>query len=203
MIIFDFDGVISDSLAVCRGACQRAAKQQNSPLILETNPFRHLNPLTFEALAAELGLNASRFAQDVAHYMHDQANHIPFFGGIKTAVATLSRQYRLFIVSASHSETIRIQLQRHGMTEHFEAILGGNIPGSKTDKIAELQRTWQLRAIVVGDSASDIMAARACGALSIAVSWGWQSQYCLQAQQPTTLIHAPGDLPFTVSSMAG
>ena len=47
---------------------------------------------------------------------------------------------------------------------------------------------------MVGDSISDIEAARAGGVNSIAVSWGWQSGELLQNHNPDKLFNAPADM---------
>ena len=47
---------------------------------------------------------------------------------------------------------------------------------------------------MVGDSISDIEAARAGGINSIAVSWGWQSRSLLQNHDPDMLFDTPADM---------
>lgn len=201
MVIFDFDGVICDSLKLCRDACQFAAKQQNASVILEPNPFRYLNPVTFEAVAQELGLNEKAFSLDVASYLLEYGEQAPFFYGISAAIKRIATNHKLFIVSASHSDVIRKQLQRHQLLTSFDGILGGDIGGSKKEKIQHLQTTFQTKAIMVGDSISDIKAANDSDALSLAVTWGWQPQGYLEKQKPTLVVHQTHELAPAISSL--
>ncbi|MGR5502581.1 HAD family hydrolase [Vibrio sp. DNB22_10_4] len=201
MVIFDFDGVICDSLKLCRDACQFAAKQQNSLVILETNPFRYLDPVTFEAVAQELGLNEKTFSRDVASYLYEYGEQAPFFFGISQAIETIAASHKLFIVSASHSDVIRKQLQRHKLLSSFDGILGGDIDGSKKEKIQQLQTTCKTKAIMLGDSISDIKAANESDALSIAVTWGWQPQGYIEKQNPTLVVHHTYDIAKAVISL--
>ncbi|UPR54089.1 HAD family hydrolase [Vibrio cyclitrophicus] len=187
MIVFDFDGVICDSLEVCRNACQYAVGKQHSPILIETNPFRYLDPVTFETLASELGLNEPQFARDVGEFVSNNSTKTTFFYGIDAVVQQLSQSHRLFIVSASNSEAVRLQLVRHGLDSYFEDILGGDRPGSKSEKILELKRTHSTPAIMIGDCISDIKAAHESSSLSIAVTWGWQSQSYLEQAKPTAV----------------
>jgi phosphoglycolate phosphatase-like HAD superfamily hydrolase len=48
-------------------------------------------------------------------------------------------------------------------------------------------RTFQERTWLIGDTVSDIDAARAAGAHALAVTWGWQSKAVLARRAPEQL----------------
>lgn len=203
MLIFDFDGVISDSLSAYRRACQYAINQQSGQAKLGENPFQHLNPVTFEALAAKLQLNTQKFVQDITHYMHQNSKKVSFFNGIKEAIKELSQKYTLCIVSASSSSVIQTQLIQQGILPWMDAILGGEIHGSKAQKIQQLQNIYAKPAIVIGDSVSDIEAAKKAKTLAIAVTWGWQSKSQLANAKPNFIAHTPCELMQAITSITG
>lgn len=186
MIVFDFDGVICDSLEVCRNACQYAVGKQHSPILIETNPFRYLDPVTFETLASELGLNEPQFARDVGEFVSNNSTKTTFFYGIDAVVQQLSQSHRLFIVSASNSEAVRLQLVRHGLDSYFEDILGAIDLVVRVRKSlnwnapTQRLRLWLVIALVISKPHES-------GSLSIAVTWGWQSQSYLEQAKPTAV----------------
>jgi len=70
-------------------------------------------------------------------------------------------------------------------------------PGSKAEKISHAQK--QLAAegeavFMVGDSASDVRAAKEASVKSIAVSWGHQSVEVLIRAEPDQIVHSPREL---------
>lgn len=194
MVVFDFDGVISDSIGVCRSACQYAARKQNAEVELSLNPFRDLDQVSFENLATCLNLDCCIFTEDVNRYLLRRAAEIKFFEGMTGAVRLLAQMHRLFIVSATCREVVLSQLQEQNIAHFFDVVMGGDSEGSKADKITGLQRLYQKKAIVVGDCVSDIFAAYRAQALPIAVSWGWQSIERLKAAQPKMTVCSPGEL---------
>ncbi|GEA59128.1 HAD family hydrolase [Vibrio comitans] len=200
MVIFDFDGVICDSLGLCRDACQSAVSQQDASVILESNPFRYLDPVTFEAVAIELGLDAEVFSESVASYLYQNGEQAQFFYGIDSAIQDLAAEHKLFIISASHSDVINKQLTRYDLKSYFHTVLGGDVKGSKQEKIIKLKEAYQEQAIMIGDSVSDIKAAHESDALSIAVTWGWQPQGYLEKQNPTIIAHQANELISAISS---
>ncbi|CDT09267.1 HAD family hydrolase [Vibrio coralliirubri] len=202
MIVFDFDGVICDSLEMCRNACQYAVGKQHSPILIETNPFRYLDPVTFETLAAELGLDEIQFANDIGEFVSNNSSDTAFFYGIEKVIQQLSKEHSLYIVSASNSEAVYLQLVSHGLANYFKGILGGDKPGSKSDKINELKRIHSKPVIMIGDCISDIKAAHDSNSQSIAVTWGWQSQSFLEKANPTAIAHSVSTLTSIVKQLS-
>lgn len=201
MIIFDFDGVISDSLLVCQNACQWAATNQQPNVIVASNPFQDLNPVTFENLAGVLGLDEEPFVADVIEYVTVNSKQADIFAGMANSIQDLAKHYDLYIVSASHSCVVREKLKRYQLSQHFNAILGGDHAGSKTVKIGNLQREHNKTAVMVGDSISDIDAANTNGAYSIAVTWGWQSESRLRQSSPSYVATNPNQLVSVISNL--
>jgi phosphoglycolate phosphatase-like HAD superfamily hydrolase len=68
------------------------------------------------------------------------------------------------------------------------------MPGSKSEKILSAKTRFAQdneNIYLVGDSLSDIRAAKETGIKSIAVSWGHQSLEKLSSAAPDHLVHSP------------
>ncbi|WP_406648196.1 HAD-IA family hydrolase [Aliisedimentitalea scapharcae] len=195
MIIFDFDGVLADSLTTCLAACTKAAHAQGVDLKLTRDAFATLDPLTFEALAERHNLEPVQFAQDVAQTVSGCAQPSPLFGGVAQSLTTLAKDHDLAVVSASHSDVIRTVLATQGLDLLMFRIIGGDTPGQKSEKISGL---IALRSdgphIMVGDASSDIQAARTAGISVIAVAWGWQTPEHLRSFAPDAMAETPAEL---------
>lgn len=198
MIIFDFDGVLADSLQTCLAACNVAAQAQGAEWEFRADAFSTLNPLTFEALAEHHDLDPERFARSVAETVSSSPEKPIVFPGIEQALSELAKYQRLAVVSASHSNVIRSVLSVSGADRHMAQIIGGDTQGSKAEKIARLISDLPSEPhVMVGDAVSDLVAARDAGVRAIAVTWGWQSASQLAAQTPDAIVETPQDLAQT------
>lgn len=195
MILFDFDGVLADSLAICLEACQVAAKAQGHYSVFGPDAFADLDPLTFEAFAERAGLKPEAFVADVAR--HVQAADAPSspFEGITDMIQVIAKEHSLGVVSASHGLVVSGFLGAHGIRGAFDHIAGGDTPGDKTTKIKGLIGDAAVdRQLFVGDAVSDIQSARAAGVPCCAVSWGWQPVERLRLQEPDHVVETPRDI---------
>lgn len=195
MIIFDFDGVLADSLQSCLAACNAAAQAQGAEWEFCEDAFASLDPLTFEALAERHDLDPERFAKCVAETVSSSPKHAIVFPGIDQALSELAKSHRLAVVSASHASVIRSVLSASGADRHMTQIIGGDTQGTKAEKIARLVAGLTSEPhVMVGDAVSDLVAARDAGVRAIAVTWGWQSASRLAAQDPDAIVETPQDL---------
>jgi phosphoglycolate phosphatase-like HAD superfamily hydrolase len=88
-------------------------------------------------------------------------------------------------------------LEQHGLEGCFRALYGVDMPGSKAEKILMAKSQFVAEAetvFMVGDSMSDVRAARAAGVKSIVVSWGHQSLGRLVGAVPDAIAHLPEEL---------
>ena len=195
MVLFDFDGVLANSLDVCLAACDTAARGQGHLGAFGPDIFADLDPLTFEALAERLGLNATDFAAGVKTAV--QTNPVPSqpFPGIPEMIAGLARSHSLAVVSASHSDVLSAFLKANGLRPCFQHVLGGENPAEKATKIksllGEIPRDSDF---FVGDAVSDVAAAHDAGIACCVVSWGWQPLDRLLAQGPEHVAYEPSDI---------
>lgn len=195
MIVFDFDGVVADSLVICRLACIYAARRQGASLRLPDNPFSVLDPLTFSAFANLHEFEPTRFTADVGNAiaLHSVA---PVFAGMTDTWQALARHHEIVVLSASAERVIRRFLESHGLSELVAKVIGGDAGGTKTAWLTHLSKAQAVGTVVmVGDAASDFDAARLAGLPFVGVGWGWQSAARLRARGASLVAMAPSELP--------
>lgn len=174
VLVFDFDGVIANSLEICVSACRNMAAAMGGRAQIQNNPFAQLEPLTFEALAQTCSLEPLSFANGVTRMLESTREPAPLFPGMDRVLESLSKIAEIHILSASSSALINRFLEHHGLSRHVAGVSGRDIEGSKAEKLQKLQARTNLQ-VMVGDATSDMKAARVAGVLSVGVSWGWQS----------------------------
>ncbi len=87
-----------------------------------------------------------------------------------------------------------------GLGRHFRRVVGSDQVAARKPDPGHLRACLEglevapAEVVVVGDSPNDIRAARALGAVAVAVAWGLVPAAVLRAERPDHLIEAPLDL---------
>ena len=119
------------------------------------------------------------------------------YDGLIPVLAKLQKDHLLAVISSNGYRTIRTMLDRFGFAPYFREILGADFRISKKEKIAYALEKYGIpgeRAFYIGDTAGDILEARAAGVGSVAVTWGWHSRERLAAAGPDFLVDRPEEL---------
>ncbi len=178
-IIFDFDGVILESLDVKRKAFLDVYKDypeyadaistyhlQNGG-VSRYEKFVHINnnilqiPVN-EHLLAEL---AARFSEAVL----DEMLHCPYVRGALELIETQYMVRKLFIASGSPENELRLILKERGISQYFVGIYG--TPASKVEIITQILNDHMLKkdeVLFVGDAMTDYNSAKKVGVPFIA-----------------------------------
>ena len=199
-IIFDFDGVLVDSLAHNLEAAVTACRAVGHDRIPTSKDIEAMENMVFGELLHIIGMDEARIEEAVRLTFAELAKDpgpLPFFSGIPEAVRCLSSSHRLGVLTTNMSEHVVTQLGYAGLSEHFELIMGADLPGSKADKLLHLRQESGLdggNILMVGDAVSDIRHAKAAGVRSVGVSWGFQSREKLLAEEPDVMVDEPAQL---------
>jgi phosphoglycolate phosphatase len=129
------------------------------------------------------------------------------YDGIANAFATLAcGTTRMFVCTSKPEIYARRIVTLFGFLEHLDGVYGVDLAGRLDDKVkllAHLVATEHLdpaHAIMIGDRAHDIRAARMNGARCAGVLWGYGSRDELAAAD--ALVTAPAELPLVLGGMA-
>lgn len=183
IIIFDFDGVIADSL----------------PLALEVNRLSRPT-LTSERYQAAFdgNINDARYEDKVVRQIDFIAEYGKRFVmlGIdpekKKIIQQLASEFPLFIISSTVDRIINDFLVRHEIAACFTTVLGNDVATSKVEKFALLLARQQVATadvIFITDSAGDVKEAKAAGIKTIVgILGGYQTAAALEKSEPTVIV---------------
>lgn len=177
MIFFDYDGVLANSLELWIQGCKYAAKKQGFLEELSKNPYAFINPVTSREVGKILGLDSLRFEEDASLFMNEHQKELKLFENTKTLLKNLSLEFELYVLSATREDIVKKSLNEFNVAKYFVQIYGGN-DESKANK---LKKYATKKAIMIGDSISDIEAAKLANVFSIGVLWGWQDESMLKS----------------------
>lgn len=201
VIIFDFDGVLADTLGIILNMGKQVSARLGYPFTPSSEDLNALEMMSFAEYGRQLGIpeqSIQAFVEGCVELFTQMDQAPPIFPGMAELVRQLAATSKLGIVTGSPESTVRKFLKEHGLEGAIDVILGISFPGARAEKVREaihrLGGEGDTPADMVGDSISDIRAARAVGITAIAVGWGHQSPERLAAEKPDYLVKTPAEL---------
>jgi phosphoglycolate phosphatase len=198
LFLFDFDGVLADSLDLYAEAVTRCLERIGTPIVKGKEDYLALFDGNFYESMAARGVDLAAFslvAKEVLPRIDYDA--MKPFAGLIPVLEVLHRDRLLAVISSNGYRTIRTMLDRFGFAPFFREILGSDFHLSKKAKIVHALEEYGIspeKAFYIGDTAGDILEARAAGVRSVAVTWGWHSRERLSAVHPDFLVDTPEGL---------
>jgi phosphoglycolate phosphatase-like HAD superfamily hydrolase len=193
MFVFDFDGVLADSSALCLDLLRRVSNDAAMSQPVPDDLWDRLDDISFPAIVQYLGIPPDRVAGYVRRIfegMTAESYRPALFAGIDVVLPALAKEGHVAILSASPAAVIEAALERAGLAGTVGAICDGRDPRSKRAKLPALLAQFGAspsRSVMVGDAVSDIRAGRANGMRTAAVTWGWHREAWLAAAEPDWL----------------
>jgi len=198
LFLFDFDGVIVDSLAFYRESSGRCFAGMGITDFEDDEAFLDLFDDNFYVALAKRDIDIEEFRQ-VARRVGptvDDRIIVPF-PGVPAVLEQLAADHPLLVVSSNSGKTIGKILSRSGCDHYFDAVLGSDFLFSKADKIAHAMEEWKGdrdQTFFIGDTVGDMREAQEAGVRTVAVTWGWHSRERLAGAAPDYLIDDPVEL---------
>lgn len=183
IIIFDFDGVIADSLSIA----------------FEVNKLSKPT-LTLERYQAAFdgNINDAKYKDKVVREIDFNKEYGERFAvlGIdaekKKFIQKLAQEFQLFIVSSTDGKIIREYLRRHQILDCFADILGNEIHTSKVKKFNMLfdQHNMDSKDVIfIADTLGDLKEAREAGIITtVGILGGYQGEKSLRKANPTIVV---------------
>jgi phosphoglycolate phosphatase-like HAD superfamily hydrolase len=200
IVLFDFDGVLADTLEDVLDFGREACAQLGFE--------RHPTPADLDALdtmsVAEYGRQLNLPAQHIDEFstrylqMFEQKPYPPkLFRGMERVITEAAEHHMLSIVTGNTTPTVEAFLEAHRLREFIKLVVGAEQKVPRAEKIRIALRYIggsDKPVYMVGDSVSDVRAARETLIKSIAVGWGHQSLPRLKTANPDYLVSSPEEL---------
>ena len=200
LLLFDFDGVLADTLGDMLRFAQEVSDELGVSHTVVQSDLSELEVMSFATFGKACGMSEElvdefvrRCTQKVAQKQSPPARFI----GLGDVLRKLAEVHVLAVVTGNTQGNVWAFLKEHALEGCVRAVYGVDMPGSKVEKILMAKSQFAADGdpvFMVGDSLSDIRAARQAGVKSIAVSWGHQSVGKLLEAMPDYVVHVPEKL---------
>lgn len=205
MILIDLDGTLVDSvpdLAFCVDAMmQRLGRPACGEAAVRNWVGNGVQRLVRRALTGELDGEPSDTDYDQAYplflecYRANTSSRSTVYPGVREGLDFLSTAgYRLGCVTNKHSEFTEPLLRDFGLREYFSIVISGDsLPEKKPHPLpllhaAEHFGVQPTEALMIGDSISDVRAARAAGFAIVCLSYGYNHGGDIREAKPDAVI---------------
>lgn len=205
LIIFDFDGVLADSLSIYYTEIVPMLKQQGFDFVKNEEEFLALFDENVVVALRKKGVSLTGLLSLWRQFEKGVEEHgIRIYNQVPEMLMGLKQQHTLAVISSNSTALVEGVLTRHQLARYFSAVFGGEKRETKTERIFWLKRKFQKEdeeVFYVGDTVGDVHEARAANVRSIAVSWGWHDRDRLTKAGPDYIVDSPEDLVDLIAAM--
>lgn len=200
-VLFDHDGTLVDSLPIVVRATNAVLHECGLPPATARTIVKGMIHPTARRLGLLAGSEDPALASRFAALALEHAGLAVLYPGIASLLEALAgRSLALAVVSNSEGAFIRSVLGRLGVASRFRALVGeDDMPAPKPDPRGLLAALAACgsgldQALYVGDSAADLLTARAAGMRVIGVTWGSHARAELESLGFDALADTPAEL---------
>ena len=201
LYIFDYDGVIADSLESWITVLDRKGEKFSHDYRMTRENVNDLEYVTMDGILEKSGRNREdeeEYLSEIYSAMALESEGIKFFKGIGEVFRILNESGSLVCVNtANGSSLVTERLINENIGHYVTEVIGGDIKGSKSEKIAFLmdkysftpEKTW-----MIGDTRGDIIEGRKAGVNTVAVTYGWHSYENMADTEPDYIFRTVKEL---------
>jgi len=198
LLLFDFDGVLVDSLDVYEKTVTDCLRQIGQPLTRGRAEFLELFEGNFYESLVQKGVDLEKFMTASVDIL-SKVNYAEMkpFDAIRPVLRDLAKNHPMIVISSNDTPTIVEALRLYDFNGIFSDILGSDFMLSKKDKILHVIKKYNVTLddiYYVGDTTGDMKEGREAGIKTVGVTWGWHSKEKIAAAHPDYLFDNPEDL---------
>jgi phosphoglycolate phosphatase len=206
LVIFDLDGTLVDSAADIAESVNRTLRDWKLPTY-DTGQItgwigegsRKLITYAFRHAGSDVDIDEV-MPGFLEHYAETALDGIAYEGVVDTLALLHAQGVKLAVCTNKNEEFVRPLLEARGMLSYFDGIVGANtLPERKPSGVPLRYLATQAhveigQTLVVGDSESDVLAARDAGMAFVLVSYGYRKSLDLYNAGAVAVIDRMPDL---------
>lgn len=200
-LIFDLDGTLSDPILGISRSINHALAAADYPVREQSELAQYIGPPLDETFKVLTGAEDGEIRKLVSLY-RDRYSEVGFsentiYPGIESVLGKLSNAaVHLGVCTSKRADFAERILRMFGIRDYFAFVSGGDVGVTKQEQLAQLLNKGIInsRAVMIGDRAVDMLAAKENGIAAVGVLWGYGSEAELAGQSPICLLQRVDEL---------
>ena len=187
-IIWDFNGTILNDVQTGIDAVNALLKRYGKKVIENADEYREVFCFPVIDYYEKIGLERDKFPQYAPEWVkeyNDREHNAPIFDGTKELMSFFkTKGLSQYLLSATEMNMLISQVNRLGIADNFEEIIGQNTieaHGKIGAALEFMERVKPKKALFIGDSIHDFEVACAIGCDCVLLACGHQSRTRLMA----------------------
>ena len=205
-ILFDLDGTLTDPGLGITNSVMYALSKFGIDVTDRSRLFGFIGPPLRESFARYYGFSDEDAEKAVAYYREYFAPRGLYentvYAGIESLLEELKQRGSVLLVATLKPTVFAAEVISHfGLDKYFDFVSGSELDGSYSDKHEVIERGFKCcpaadpaSAVMVGDRAQDILAAKQSGIESVGVLYGYGSREELTEAQAGKLAKTVSEL---------
>ena len=180
-VIFDFDGVIHDTLEIAF----KINQEMNPELSLEE--YKNL----FDGNLYKHDYITPEKSKKYFELQEEQYKNLKIEENIKKELIKLKEELNLFIVTSNNERDLNRYFENNNLSEVFNEILGFETHSSKEEKFMMILNKYNIKkeeCLFITDTLGDLIEAKKVGIGSIAVDFGFHDKERLEKGDPLMIV---------------
>lgn len=203
-VIFDYDGVIVNSLEVNFEIYNHICHCLDKPKFDSIKEFASRLNGDWRKLLKSIGIETES-ERTLASYIYREGifrmmDRIPVMDGVVEVIRKLYPDYSLGVVTNTYSEFIMDKLREARILKCFDSIVDWESMEKKKPEPDQLLKCMEelgvepKETIYIGDMENDMVAGNRAGIKTIAVGWGWHPLEKLKKHKPELVATHPDQI---------
>lgn len=203
MILFDLDGTLTDSGEGIINCATLALNHFGLP-VPDRETMRIFVGPPLDETFIKFGVPADKTDEAIAVYRSryttvGKFENVPY-PGVGEMLRRLKENGHKLYVATSKPERMSVEILEHfGLAKYFDLICGATLDGSRSKKADIITYLLQKagdtnNTVMVGDTAYDVIGAKAHGMPAIGVSWGYGNVADMEAAGAAAIAHTMDEL---------
>jgi len=198
LFLFDFDGVLVDSLEVYEKTVKDNLQKIKQPIVRNREEFLELFEDNFYESLKKKGIDLDQFMQAAEDILAQvKISDMKPFPGMAPVIEELHKKHILIVVSSNDYASIKEALDYFNYGDYFRDILGSDFMFSKKEKILYAAQKYHAaldNIYYIGDTTGDIKEGQQAGVKTVGITWGWHAKKRMAAARPDFLFDKPQEL---------
>lgn len=197
LFLFDFDGVVIDTLPIALDVYNQLLRLYGIPTQFTRETFAEMFLTNFHTGLAKI-IEDDNIREEILHKRAEEyirrKNDFIIFDGMHQTITQMGTAGEVIIISSNKTSFILSLLASRQLNDVKE-VIGGDIEKSKIIKIGwQKEKYPEADIYYIGDTIGDIHEGKEAGVKTVGVTWGFHSREQIQQSNPDYLFDKPEEL---------